>query len=267
MDEAGLKCNGCGSTNVVFDPKTRILYCNQCGNSQQYSRATLNRNGKVLFGKQNAIKFFKEARYAEAHNFAMDVLNVSMDNVPAMYIMAYYNEFEEKKNGALKAFFEKIKKTEDVEGDEIRDLAELFVSSDYRLCDYEEDVIEVIAVNMQADEDIDELSQFIEKICPNMIPRRASSDYLSGNLLDMYIELAEHCNIPKTCYSLLKSIDSNPDSPAVRNSFDMKAASRHYFEHYVLNVGKVLAAMRESEFKSKFLGAYSKLKSKYESAL
>ena len=28
---AGLSCNGCGSTDVIFDPVKRLLICNQCG--------------------------------------------------------------------------------------------------------------------------------------------------------------------------------------------------------------------------------------------
>ena len=58
MEGAGLQCHGCGSTNVVFDSKRRILKCNQCGKEEYYSRATLNSNGKVVFGKQNAMSFF-----------------------------------------------------------------------------------------------------------------------------------------------------------------------------------------------------------------
>lgn len=169
MDSGGLQCHGCGSTNVEFDPKNRKLICNTCGKEEYYSRATLNTNGKVVFSRQNAIQFFMDGRFEDSRHYAMEVLNILADNAPALYIMAYYEEFVTKNDGALKRFFNQMQEVA-LEYDEVQDLRKLLVASSYRLQDYEEDMIQLIAANMQSEEDKDELCGFIDQICPYLIP-------------------------------------------------------------------------------------------------
>ena len=145
MDLEGLQCHGCGSTNVTFDPKRRILSCNQCGKEEYYSRSTLNANGKVVYARRNAIHFFKEGRMDDAKHYAMEVLNISMDNAPAMYILAYYDEFTARKPDSMRMFFEQIMDVA-LEYDEVRDICSLIMGSAYNLADFEEQVIQLIAV-------------------------------------------------------------------------------------------------------------------------
>ena len=165
MDMVGLQCSGCGSTNVTFDPKRRMLLCNQCGKDEYYSRATLNANGKVVYGKRNAIRFFTEGKLEDARHYAMEVLNISMDNAPAMYILAYYDEFSARKTDSLKQFFWKIKDVS-LEYEEVEDLRKLLIASAYNLENFEEDVIQLIALNMQSPEDANDLCEFIDTLCP-----------------------------------------------------------------------------------------------------
>ncbi len=262
MDGTGLLCNGCGSSNITFDPKTRKVFCHQCGREETYSRATLNRNGKVVYAKENALNFFKEAKYDDAIHYAREALDILNDYAPAKFILSYCQEFISGGIGSLKRFFSEIKPVS-LEYDEVRDLKFLIETAVSRLSDYEEDIIELMASNMQAEEDIPELSEFVEKTSANIISRRTSSVYLNDKLLNMYIELAGHCAIPKTCLALLKSIEKNPDSPYVTNSFYMKSKTAYFYEHYVTSIGKVLSAMRESEYKVKFQNAYEQIRKKY----
>lgn len=255
MDLAGLQCHGCGSTNVTFDPKRRILCCNQCGKEEYYSRSTLNANGKVVYARRNAVHFFKEGRMDDARHYAMEVLNISMDNAPAMYILAYYDEFVARKPDAMRHFFHQIEEVA-LEYDEVRDISSLIMVSVYNLAEFEENVIQLIAVNMQSPEDTRELCTIIDSVCPFLIAKRSSSGYLTDNLTEMYRELAAHCGIPKTCFALLKSLDTNPDSPYATNSFYLKAKARFFYDNYVVNVGKVLRAMNDTGLRDKFLGAY-----------
>lgn len=128
----GMQCRGCGSTNVSFDAKQRILICNQCGKEEYYSRATLNANGKVVFARQNAIRAFTSGKLEDARHYAMEVLNISMDNAPALYILAYYDEFTVRKPDSMGQFFASLRDVA-LEYDEVADLRGLMLASAYNL--------------------------------------------------------------------------------------------------------------------------------------
>lgn len=263
MDMEALQCRGCGSTNVVFDPKRRILLCNQCGKEEYYSRATLNASGKVVYGKKNAIRFFTDGKMEDARHYAMDVLNISADHAPALYIIAYYDEFSARRPDSMRRFFKQIESVA-LEHEEVRDMRTLLLASAYNLADFEEDVIKLIACNMQSPEDADDLCSFIDAFSPYLIARRTSSAFFTEDLIGMYQELAEHCSIPKTCFALLKSIETNPDSPYVNNGFFLKSKTRFFFEHYVTAVGDIVSSMRDQELRNKFWGAYKVRCDKYK---
>lgn len=262
MDSIGLQCHGCGSSNVEFDPKNRKLICNTCGKEEYYSRATLNTNGKVVFSRQNAIQFFMDGRFEDSRHYAMEVLNILADNAPALYIMAYYEEFVVKNGGAMKHFFTQMKEVA-LEYDEVQDLRKLLAASTYRLQDFEEDMIQLIAANMQAEEDMEDLCSFIDQVCPYLIGKRTSIGFLTKELADMYRELAEYCTIPKTCFALLKSIETNPDSPYADNSFYLKSKTRYYYDNYVIPIGTIISAMNSPEYKGKFISSYQKKQAKF----
>lgn len=263
MELGGLQCRGCGSSNVVFDPTRRILACNQCGKEEYYSRATLNASGKVMFSRENAINFFLEGKFENSRHYAMDVLNISRDNAPALYIMAYYDEFVMRKEGSLKSYFCEVVDLA-LEYDEVQELKKLFLASAYYMIEYEEEAIRLIAVNMQSEEDSADLCNFVDKLCPYLINKRASMDFLTDNLVEMYGELAGHCDIPKTCFALLKAINENPDSPYVNNSFYLDSKARYFYDNFILPVGKVMNAIRTKELKDKFANSYMKKRMKYE---
>lgn len=263
MDMVGLQCHGCGSNNVEFDSKKRILKCHQCGKEEYYSRSTLNANGKVVFACRNAIKFFKEGKMEDARHYAMEVLNISMDNAPSMYILAYCDEFVARKPDSMKRFFKEIIDVP-LEYEEVRDLCGLILSSAYNLSDFEENIIKLIAVNMQSQEDVAELCAFIDNFCPFLITKRPSAGYLTENLVEMYSELATHCGIPKTCFALIKSIDINPDSPYTDNSFYLKAKAQYFYEHYVANIGNIIRGINDDALREKFVSVYETKCKKYK---
>lgn len=262
MDMEGMQCHGCGSTNVTFDPKRRILICNQCGKEEYYSRATLNTNGKVVFGRRNAIRFFSEGKMEDARHYAMEVLDISMDNAPALYILAYYDEFVARKPDAMKGFFGAIRDVA-LEYDEVQDLKGLLLSSACNLMEYEADVIELVAVNMQSGDDAAALCEFVDTFCPYIIAKRPSASFLTKGLAEMYQELAEHCGIPRTCFALLKAIDINPDSPYVDSSFYLRAKSKYFFDHYICQLKPIIEAICDDMIRAKFLAAYQKKCEKY----
>ena len=132
------------------------------------------------------------------------------------------------------------------------------------MSDFEGDVIELMAANLQSEQDKKELSTFIDEICPYLIKKRHSIAFFDDRLCEMYVELAVHCDIPKTCLTLIKAISENPDSPYTDNSFYLKAKTKYFYDNFVVKVGSVINAMAKSEVKDKFVNAYTKIKEKYE---
>ena len=263
MDSGGLLCSGCGSSNVTFIPQLRKLVCNQCGKETFYERATLNANGKVVLSRQNMIQFFLNGKYEDARHFSREVLNIAMDNVPALFVMAFCDEFVDKHNERIHDFFVQVNNVS-LEYDEVREMIKLIKASAYRLVEYEGQVIELLAKNMQSEESLPELTDVLDTVCPYFISKRTSMDYLTASLVDMYKELAMHCGIPKTCFALLKSIETNPDSPYASNSFFLTSKCRFFYEHYIIPIGDIISAMGNSEYSAKFMNAYNSKCQKYK---
>jgi hypothetical protein len=263
MNASSMQCHGCGSTNVTFDPKRRILICNQCGKQEYYSRATLNTNKSVVYARQNAINFFTQGNYDTARQYAQEILNISVDNAPAVYIIAFYDEFSLGRNGSLKRMFALLDSMA-LEYQEVVDLMELFISAPGKLIEYQEEVITTIAKNMQDEKDAQSLCTFFDKICPFFIAKWPSMGFLKPSLVELYIELADHCGIPKTCFALLNAIQKNPDSPYANNTFFLKPKTEYFYEHFVLPVGRVVEAMKDKQYRIKFLAAFEQRKEQYE---
>ncbi len=224
MEYSVTTCPGCGSTFIQLDYARKVIICDQCGAVSPYTRTALNKNGKVVFALDNATKCFKEGQFENAARYAHDALNVSNENIPALFIIAYYEEFVLYKSGSFKKFHEKVMRDMMIEGDEMVTLMELFVSAAYNLRNYEREIMDLVRINMASPGDAARLCEFVDKLCPYFIDKRGSCIYLEEEMFEIYKALAQHCNIPKTCYALLKSIGTNPDSPYVIRQ--KEAASR-----------------------------------------
>lgn len=264
MEVQGLTCHGCGSTDVDFDPKTRKIRCRQCGREEYYSRAQLGATGKVAFAKDNAIHFFLDGNLSSAREFSSDVLNTMQDNVAALFIVAYCNEFVDGMAGSMAGFFKNAAPTA-LEYDEVRDLICLFEHTLHNMRDFEVEMVTLVVQNMQSNDDRPELESFIDTVCPYCISHYASEDFLTPERIDFYQDIAANCNVPKTCLSLLKGIRDNPGSPYKTNSFGMRGRTAYFLEHYVEPVGRIVQAMKGSQLKPKFLLAYQQASDQYRS--
>lgn len=266
MEISNITCPGCGSSDVDFDPKTRRLICNQCGKKTTFSRAELGSNPRVSIVLDNALKAFKSGDRAGAKRFAGDTLNIMVDNIPSLFIIAYLDEFESGKSGAVKNFFSLIAQDDhaDVGGTEIRELMGLFIASLYNMRDYEEEMLVTAVQNLQDPADRKELSDFIDTVSPYCIGKYPSADFMTEERCVLYCDIAENCSIPKTCFALLKGIEKNPDSPYVTGTFYMQARTKYFYENYVLRVGRVINSMQAGQFKQKFLDVYAGCLKKYE---
>lgn len=191
----------------------------------------------------------------DARHYAMDVLNISMDNVPALFVLSYYDEFVARKPDAMRQFFVRAMEVA-LEYDEVRDLCSMLMAAAYNMADFEESMIELLWLNMQSPADARELCTVIDTICPFLIAKRPSVAYLTPTLAEKYKKLAEHCGIPKTCFTLIKSMETNPDSPYVGNAFYLHAKVEYFYRNYVVKVGEIVHAMNEPTMKPKFVGAF-----------
>ena len=266
MEIVGIQCSGCGSSNVYIDHVRRVIKCNQCGKEEAYTRASMNANNKVVFSVENALRFFKEGRYNDAKKYAYDALNISKDNVPALFIIAFQEEFIERRSGAMKRFFSDVQEVL-LEYDELKELRELIVAGIPRLSEFEPDIITLVATNMQTKEDEGPLCEFIDTICPYFIMKRPSINYLTRDMVDLYTELAEHCNIPKTCFALLKSLETNPESPFVKKDFYLGAKAKYFYDNYLLQIGDIIDSIRNKEVRAKFKNAYLQKRTAFENEL
>lgn len=263
MIQDAIQCPGCGSSNVRYLEKEHKIVCNQCGLETPYSRLQMNSNGKIRFARQNAVKFFINGDMENSWRYAMQVLNVHKDSVPALYILAYYEEFVVRRGPRMKKFFQDAMSIS-LEYDEVRELIALMTASIPNMREYEKEILVLIATNMQAPEDAEELMKFCDNVSAYCISKRPSIDFLTDDMLNVYEELAQHCAIPRTCLALIKGIQSNPDSPYRNNTFAMKQHTRYFYAHYVLAVGKVVTYMCDNPYKAKFQAAFSDLKKQYE---
>ncbi len=256
MEFDKLECSGCGSANVEFDPRSRRLICNQCGNEEVYSRKRVNSGAKVIYSRDNAIRFFMDNNYSNAGKYAQDVLNISIDNAPALYIISYIEEFDNKKRGNMEKFFT-VTRDLPLDYNEVEELKKLFLASPYKLIEHEEEFIRLIAINSQDESDKKDLCNFIDAISPYLIAKRPGISYLTAELAEMYSDLAGHCNIPKTCFALLDSIEKNPDSPYRNNTFSHTARNKYFYENYILPIGNIVKSINDTMLREKFVAAYN----------
>lgn len=259
MNTKILQCPGCGSNRVHPDYKNRRLVCEQCGSEVMYSRATLNAgaSAEVRYQRDNAFNFFKEGRFELAYKYAREVLNFAVDYVPAKYIIAFYEENKMKKAGALRRFFNETGEIL-LENDEVYGLEQLFMAFPYKLIEFEKDVIGTVMFNLEEETEKEELCRFIDGICPFFISKRTSQDYLDRELAELYGKLAAYCNVPKTCFALLASINRNPDSPYAGSRFELKTKNQFFYDNYCMSVGEIIKHMKDSELRKRFLEQYEK---------
>ncbi|MDO4753570.1 MAG: hypothetical protein Q4A41_01075 [Bacillota bacterium] len=262
----GIVCRGCGSPNVKYDSARRFIVCSQCGREEVFTRATMNANAEVVLGKENALKFFKSGKYEDAFHYARGVLNLLEDSAPALFIMSFYEEFVALKMGYMARFFESIADVP-LLFDELEELRDLILCVASKMLEFEKEIISLVTKNMQGEEDKEILLKFLDELLPYFIKKRGSADFFSKELVEMYNELAGYCGIPRTCFALLSSIESNPDSPYFSKAFYLKDKTRYFYMNYVMPIGEIIEAMNEefsAEFKSKFLAVYRKKKCKFE---
>lgn len=263
MDAIPYNCGNCNAP-LNINLKTRTCRCEWCGQMVHIPRKEINAGPSVQSNVKKAAEYFLSREFDRALECAQDALAYAMDNAPAKYILAFYDRFvaKNRKELALENFFkERLSELENepLDEEETELLKKFFLASPARLSEYEASILRLIRHNASDEE----IREFADAFCPLVIPKHNSIDYLTEELTDIYKELAAQCDIPKTCYALLTSIKTNPDSPYPTNSFYLRNKTQRFLHTYMHPISDIIDAMQTEETREKFKTAYNRLEEQY----
>ncbi len=247
-------------TEAEIDLKAKKAVCKKC-KAVVNLRAEANRTEEVITNGNIAAKAFLERDFDRAENAARHVLALSSDNIPALYINAYYSAFcaEKRKDLPLQNFFNEEFPTIEPLPEEIDMLKQLILFEPLRIAPYEQKLmarmIEVL--------DDKELGEFTEGLCPKLIISRMNSTWFTPEMIDVYSEIAKKAVTAKTWFALYKQIGENPDSPEKSAGNVNPIKAKHFYDNFVLGVEKVYNSIADAEQKVKFTTAFAARKQKF----
>ena len=260
MEGQVFTCPGCFTTIPAscIDFKTRRAVCPSCGNLVSLSRKSINTSDKVVHDIENAVRFFTSDNYDSAKRFAESALSVAVDNIPALFIITYYNAYksEIKTRKQLEELFHHTIQDIIMDEEEAEQAKTVWLKVAPQLADYENVILNTL-YSCQNDKDI---TTFTDAFSPYIIGKRGDIDWFDGEMEKLYKEISERGDIPKTWYALYQSIDKNPESPIATDSFHLKTSAKMFFDGYVLRIGRIFESIKNETLKAKFLGAFNKKK-------
>lgn len=267
MEAEQYKCSGCGGPidASLINFKTRRAKCIWCGKEIIFPKKNSTASPNAVIALEEGVKFFLEKNFESAKTCAETVVSMVPQNLPALFILAYYNAFistiKSRKSWET-LFTEKLQDaTMEIEEEEV--FKTLLLKTILYSCEYEE---EIICKFIEFD-DIEEATQFIEQFCPITISKRNNVEWFTTKYKDALCRVTTQTNIPKTWFSLLSSISKNPDSPLMTGEFYLKTKSMNFYKEYLLPIGEILNQIKEEDLKKKFVSAYEKIKLYFESKL
>lgn len=260
MQGSAYKCSCCPYVfkEEEINFQTRRATCPRCDAVTTFSRSVVNGSTTVLHDVENAVRFFEERNFESAKRFAESALSVSYDNVVGLYIIAYYNAYcaSVKKRTHLDKFFNEELPEITVDPDEMEALKKVLKKSALHVADYEQAVLSKI---LETDPP-ESIPEFVDAFSPYIVNKRASIDWFTPEMKDIYVELTRRANLPKTWYALFQQIDANPDSPEQGNTYYLKTKTARFYHDYVCGVGEIYDAITDEALKTKFTSAFGKKK-------
>lgn len=248
-------------TEPEIDLKAKKAVCKKC-RSVVNLRERLNSSEEVVGNGKAAVTAFLERDWDRAYSAAKHVLNVCDDNIPALFINAYYNAFaaDKKKDLPLKTFFEKEFLEVDPLPEEVDMFKKIIVADTLRIAMYEE----VILKRMSELLDDKELGEFTEEFSPKTILNRKSIDWFTPGMIETYSNIAKRAVTAKTWFALYKGVGENPDSPEKTETLRNPRMIERFYNNYVLGVEKIYNSIADAEQKTKFTTAFAARIEKYK---
>ena len=267
MEGSAYKCPNCSASIPAkyIDFKAREGFCPFCESQVSFRRSTFNQADNVLNNINNAVRFFIDKNMQTAYHYAEEVLSVAVDNLAALFIMAYYHAYSApvKKFDYLNRLFNEQIGEIEVDAMECESFKKLVLAVRMNLGEFEDKILSLV-LETQTPKDV---QLFTEDFSPYLINSRLGMRDFTPELFSVYEKITEQVDVPKTWYALYMGIRKNPDSPFNGNMFHLEKKVQNFYNIYVLNVGKVFDKIQTVPLKTKFLGAYKQDKALMESKM
>lgn len=242
--------------------KKRRGFCEFCNMDVLFPKKSSTASPNAVHALNEAKRFFLQKNFESARSEAETVVSMAANNVPALYIIAYYNAFVApvKKRESLDHLFNEVLPEAELEIEEEEMFKELALKTILHTADFHEQIVSKIAEF----DDPAEAAEFIEQFSPYVITKSTDIDWFTPKIKEAYMDLTRTANIPKTWYALLVSVSKNPQSPLASGEFFLKTKTQNFYNNYVLPVGEILNAIPNAEIKAKFVAVYKKTRADFE---
>ena len=266
LENKEFRCSGCKYALKLdeIDKTTLIGKCPNCGNMVTATRKQIKGAKEVVNSQENAVRFFTENNFETAVHYAKEILSYAqdLDNAVALFIIAYYEAYVAtvKSRDELNKFFNETLAKIEFADDEMDAFKTVLKHAVYYVEDYEKVILQTIITN----EGVIEAGKFIEEFSPYLINKRNSIEWFDSEMCSIYADISAQADIPKTWYALFQCITKNPESPEAGQSYHLKTATLHFYNQYVLGVGKIFSVIKNDALKAKFGGAFNQIKTKIE---
>ena len=260
-------CPCCGQPVPAnrIDFKTRRADCEWCGQAIIFPKKSSTASPNAIHALDEATKFFLQKNFDSAKREAETVMSMVSSNVPALYIIAYYNAFiaPVKNRHSLDQLFKETIFEVPFEIEEEEAFKDLILKTILHTCDYHEEIIKRF-IEYDTPK---EAAEFIEQFSPYVIAKSNNTEWFTEGTREAFKELSKKAVLPKTWYSLLVSISKNPQSPLLTGAFYLKTKSTNFYNNYVLPIGEILKCIQNEEIRNKFLPVYTKMCAEYQQKL
>jgi hypothetical protein len=140
----------------------------------------------------------------------------------------------------------------------------VFLIAMMQVKEYEAQILNML---MNSEVGTEGMCAFVDAFSSKIIPKQNGIAFLTPELLNAYIKLAETNTIPKTCLALMAATKTNTDSPLAQNDFHLITKAQNFYQKYFLPIGDVVRAMKDEGTRTKYVAVYNNELSKYESKM
>lgn len=214
---------------------------------------------------EHAYECFIKKDFKSAKESAERALQNGDRNPMCAFIKAFYHTYVENTSnrGAIDNFFRTYKNVV-INAADVPKMKNVFLIAMNQVKEYEAQILNML---INSEVGVEGMCAFVDAFSSKLIPKQNGIAFLTPELLNAYITLAETNTIPKTCLALMQAIKVNRDSPLAQNDFHLKTKAETFYRNYFLPIGDVIRAMKDEGTRAKYVAVYNSELSKYESKM